>query len=464
MGFGSALAAPEVLCDNNHPMFNKIFKGNNRSAKVKKNILASFFIKGADTLISLVLVPLTLGYLNPYEYGIWLTLSSILSWINSFDVGLGSGLRNNLGTAMAEKDRNKARGYVSTTFFMLVFLTSFIFVLLSLFINVIDWYSILNVKRESVSNLDEVVIVSFFFFCLNFLLRFVGNVYQALQLPAINNLMGFVAHLLALVLIYILRQTIPGSLFWVAVAYSSVMPVVYLLCYPLTFYKLYPFLAPSLRYFRKDYLKDLFTLSLYFFVLQIMGLVLFSLSNVLISSLFGPDQVTPYNIAYRYFSLLLIFFNLLLAPIWAAATDAYAKNDFLWIRACRKKLNKFFVIIVLLVCSMVGLSGIVYKLWIGSAVEIPFSMSVLMGIYMLILLYSLIYSSLLNGMGKLRLQSANIVVAGMAFLPICYSLSKVFGVLGILMGMCLIHLSGALLNVIQLNKILNNTATGIWSK
>lgn len=42
-------------------------------------------------IISLLLVPVTLNYLNSYEYGVWLTLSSILVWINYFDIGLGNG-------------------------------------------------------------------------------------------------------------------------------------------------------------------------------------------------------------------------------------------------------------------------------------------------------------------------------------------------------------------------------------
>ncbi len=33
--------------------------------------------------MSLILVPLTLGYLDAYEYGVWITLNSVLTWINA---------------------------------------------------------------------------------------------------------------------------------------------------------------------------------------------------------------------------------------------------------------------------------------------------------------------------------------------------------------------------------------------
>ena len=48
-------------------------RGSSRSAKVKKNILGSFGVKGASIIISLILVPLTIGYVSSELYGIWLT-------------------------------------------------------------------------------------------------------------------------------------------------------------------------------------------------------------------------------------------------------------------------------------------------------------------------------------------------------------------------------------------------------
>ena len=439
-------------------------KGDKRSVKAKKNILASAIIKGADTLIYLLLVPLTLGYLNAYEYGIWITLSSILSWFNSFDIGLGSGLRNKLGAAMAENDREKGRRYVSTTFYMLIILTSVIFLILYILIETLDWYSIINVSRETVPNLTSIILVSILFFCINFDLKFIGNVYQALQLPAVNSLISFSGHLLSLVVIYIMTKVMPGSLFWVALVYSATPPVIYLLCYPITFHRLYPYLSPTYRLFRKEYLKDLLSLSILFFISQIMAIVLFSLSNLLISNKFGPEQVTPYNIAYRYFSLILMFGNLLLAPIWAAATDAYAKGDLRWISNCISKCSKIILAVFVIIVLMVVLSPLIYQLWVGKDVEIPFSMSVFMGIYMLIMFWSLCFSSILNGMGKLRVQTINIIIVGLLFYSICSFFANIYGVLGIVIGMCLSNLSGAVLNTIQLNKILCGNAHGIWNK
>ena len=82
----------------------KLFKGSERTAKVKKNAIGSILIKGWSILISLILVPMTMDYLSPEIYGIWLTVSSVIVWLNFFDVGFTLGLKNKLAEALAEGD------------------------------------------------------------------------------------------------------------------------------------------------------------------------------------------------------------------------------------------------------------------------------------------------------------------------------------------------------------------------
>ena len=91
-------------------------KGHKRSLNVKKNILASFIIRILSILISLLIVPLTINYVNPVQYGIWITLSSIIGWLGYFDIGIGNGLRNRFAESVALGDHKKAKVYVSTTY------------------------------------------------------------------------------------------------------------------------------------------------------------------------------------------------------------------------------------------------------------------------------------------------------------------------------------------------------------
>ena len=73
--------------------FSFIKKGNERSIKAKKNILAMLFLKGGNILVNLMLIPITINYVNADNYGIWLTVSSIISWMSFFDIGINNGLK-----------------------------------------------------------------------------------------------------------------------------------------------------------------------------------------------------------------------------------------------------------------------------------------------------------------------------------------------------------------------------------
>jgi O-antigen/teichoic acid export membrane protein len=150
--------------------------------------------------------------------------------------------------------------------------------------------------------------------------------------------------------------------------------------------------------------------------------------------------------------------------MWSATTDAYTKGDFDWIKRTNYKLLIMMSIVFGLLIILVGLSPLVYHIWIGDRVQIPIVLSLLMALYSFIIMWSQSYSYMLNGMGKLRLQAINTIIVAVLFYPLVRCLGEHYFVPGILVGMCLVNISGAVLNTVQFNKIMRRTDTGIWSK
>ena len=103
--------------------------GCTRSITVKKNIAGALVLKCISILISLQVVPLTIDYINPTKYGIWLTLSSIIAWLSYFDLGFAHGFRNRFAESKAKGDIKLAKEYISTTYIVLFLLFSFILLL-----------------------------------------------------------------------------------------------------------------------------------------------------------------------------------------------------------------------------------------------------------------------------------------------------------------------------------------------
>ena len=125
----------------------KLYKGERRTQTIKKNILGSFAVKGVSILVSLALIPLTLGYVSSEIYGIWLIISSILHWLVYMDVGFTLGLKNRLAEALAKQDYEKGRSLVSTTYYIMTIIfvpTAIVSLVVSPYI---DWCSIFNVNQ-----------------------------------------------------------------------------------------------------------------------------------------------------------------------------------------------------------------------------------------------------------------------------------------------------------------------------
>lgn len=443
---------------------SKYLKGDQRTVLLKKNIIGSFIIKGWTCLVQLILVPVTLDCLNQYEYGIWLTINSLLIWIDSFDIGLGNGLRNKLTESIANNDYDKGRRQISTTLFMLILIMSLSVVLLLYIVNyLINPYTLLNVNKSLIPNLPLIITTAVCFVGATFVFKFIGNVYLALQLPAINNLLIAFGQTIALILIFFCSKNIHTSLLDIAICYTAAPLFVYLLSYPITFTR-YKLLSPKISLFDKREIEPLFSLGIKFFFIQIGGLIIFASSNILISKIFSPNEVTPYQIAYRYFGLTSILFTIISAPLWSATTDAYMKEDWNWIKDTIRKMRKIMLVIFGMIVLMLLCANSIYRLWVGGDIQISFYLSLGMALYMIIIVYGTCYSNIICGIGKIRLLTIITILEAIIYIPLAIIMSNYFNVVGIVYALIIVNLLSALFNKLQFERIIKKKAKGIWFK
>ena len=444
----------------------RTIKGSDsRTSSARKNIILSFFLKGISIAISFILVPLTINYLNASEYGIWLTLSSILTWINLFDIGLGNGLRNKLVGALSINDRKLAKTYVSTTFALLI-LIMFVFfgsfVIANFFLH---WDKILNTDPLQREILGKLVVIVFAFFCLQFVFKTVGTITIADQKPAINDLFNVVSSFLSLIIIYILTKTTHGSLSYVAITFSAAPVVVFFAAYFILFWGKYKFLRPSFSSIQFKYTKELVGLGIQFFIIQLaVNIVIYSSTNIILTQLFGSKSVTIYNIAFKYFNGLSMAYMIVISPFWSASTDAYAKNDLKWIQSSIKNLLIIFGCTVLVTLLMLYFANVFYKFWVGGNIIVPLSVSVLVAVYTLLYNLSNTFISFINGIGKIRLQLYVTIIVATLYIPLTVYFGKIWGINGVVLASAISLIPTTVLMPIQCIKLYSNKAKGIWNK
>ena len=435
-----------------------------RSKLLYKNIIASIAIKGYAAIISLMLVPLTLNCLGTLKNGVWLTISSILLWIDQMDIGLGNGLRNRLAIHIAHQEIKEARQTISSTIAMLTCIVFPLLIVLLLLAWNADVYGFLNVLPEEIPELRLAIIYAIIFVCLTFVMKFIGNFYMGMQLPAISNLLISLGQTIILIVTWVLYVNGNATFLSIAIANTASPLLIYFIAYTYTFYIRFPKLRPSFHLINLKSALELGNLGLKFFWIQIASVIQFLTTNLLISKFYTPALVTPYQIAYRYISLSMIVFTIICMPFWNATTDAYERNDIVWIRKANQKMNWMIAGITVLLLCMIIVSPWVYQIWIGDACQVPIGMTIMVALYNFLLIISMRYSYFLNGIGALRLQTYMTVMT-IIFIPSVYLVcTQTNNILWLIAVMCICVTPSFIVNMIQFHKLLNGTATGIWKK
>ena len=441
-------------------------KGHERTVRAKKNIIASFFIKGLSIVVSFLIVRITLDYLDQTKYGVWLTISSFLVWFNFFEIGLGSGLKNKLAESLALKDYKMGKVYVSTTYAILSIVIGLIAIIFFIGNIYIDWAVVLNTDVKLGPQLTNLAFIVFGFFFLRFIVKLINIVLAADQQTAMSNLFSPIGNLISLIVIYILTKTTSGSLIYIGFVFS-VVPVIVLIVATFYFYNTkYKRIAPSYKYINFNYAKDLLNLGVQFFFIQIAGLIIYQSSNIIIAQFFGPSEVTTYNIAYKYFSIITMLFGIIIAPFWPAYTEAWTKNDIKWIKNIVNKLLKVWIGMVVLGFFMLIFADKFYYLWIGDKVVIPFTLSLALFIYFVTYTFGGIYVMFINGVGKVKIQMYSSFLGAIIFIVSSIIMIKYldWGIKSILFAMIFSNFNGIFLAPIQYKKLINKTAKGIWNK
>ena len=436
-----------------------------RSKEAVKNIALSLVGKAVSVFCSLLIVPLTINYVNPTQYGIWLTLSSIIAWVGFFDLGMGNGFRNKFAEAKAKGDVLLARKYLSTTYFAISSIVFVIGIIGSVCNCFIDWSSVLKIDPIYSEELSKVFLVLFGFFCLNMVASIAGTLLVADQKPGIQSIIGCLGNFISLVVIFLLTKVSQGSLINLALYFAGIPCIVWIVA-SLYFYVFTPYkkIMPSIEYYDASLLKDIIGLGFQFFIIYLCMILIFQLVNIVISREIGPDAVTEYNIAHKYFSVSHMIIMIIVNPFWSAFTDAYQKKDYEWMRNVKKKLETIWLLSNIAVVTMLAISEPVYDFWIGNDVTISFSLSLMLALFVIADNLAAAYISMINGIGYIKIQLFIYISIAIVSWPLMVWGVRMYGIIGVLAVPTLCTTLQTLFAYIQLEKILNKSAQGLWGK
>lgn len=442
----------------------KYKNSDERSREAIKNVALSGVMRGANILAGLLVVPMTINYLNSERYGIWLTLSSIIGWVAFLDLGLSNGFRNRFAEAKANDDITLAKQYLSTTYFIISLIVAIALTVILVVNHFLDWSNILNVSCEFKKELSFVFIAIITFTCLNMVANIFTTLLAADQKPGLASVIQAIGQYVSLVVIYILSKTADGSLSSLALFFSGVPCITTFVASLIMFnvgrYKKY---RPEIKLIKPSLTKNIINLGVQFFVIHLCMIAVFQIVNIVISRELGPENVTVFNVSNKYFNIVYMTAVIIINPFWSAFTDAYTKKDYSWMKSVFGKMHKGLGFAVILYMILLAASNPLYRVWVGESVAIPITVSAAMMLLVLAKTFGAINMYLINGIGTVMLQTIIYSLFAIISWPLL-TFAANYGIEAVIMVLAVIYLILGLFGHFQLKKIINKTASGIWIK
>lgn len=393
------------------------FNNTHRSKLLKKNVFFSIGLTVVNAFVSFLMYPILIDYLGVDQYGSWLTIASLSTWMTFFEFGLGSGLKNQLAKALSHKNNRLGKELVSTAYFAVSSIVVILFCLLFVFRNTINWGSLLGSSLDS-STLSLFVSIMISSFFIVFIFKLIGNIVSAAQNPYIEKLINTTIQIVLLIVVVSISQFYDSDIVKLSIYWCSSTILIWVVASVLLYLFEYNYICPSIKTIKFTHIKLLLSLGLQFFIIQLSLVVIHGSTNFIISKYIGSEQVVVYNAAYKIFNLANIMYSIIIAPTWVAFVDAIEQNDIAWIRSTVKKMLLIWGGITACMFMILLLSPFIYSIWLGQRITIPFGLSAVLFLYFSTMTFGGIYNMFVNATGKLKTQVVCWLISAVLYLPV----------------------------------------------
>jgi O-antigen/teichoic acid export membrane protein len=380
--------------------------------------------QGVAVATGLAAVPLTVGYLGPERYGVWVTLSSLLTWLAVTDLGLGgNALVNALAEAYGCDDRAHGRELVATAFWTLAGIGAAVLLVAGAALPWVSWRAVFNVSAAvPEAELATALLLAVALFAVNFpasVTQAVFAGYQEGYLGATFNGLASLASLVALVLVARTEGGLPSlvlALYGARVAVAAGSALV-------LFGVLRPWLRPTPAAATRRAARRLVGLGAQYLLAQLAGIGLFQSQPLIVTRALGPEAVGVFAVAQRVLTLPLTLVQLLTLPLMPAYGEARARGDWPWIRTTLRRSVRHAVLagVGLTLLLAAGARSLI-EVWVGEALVPAWPLVASLAAYVAaaalvtplsVLLYGL---ERVRGQARIALANAAVTVLGAVWL------------------------------------------------
>jgi len=412
-------------------------RGRDRQRRIALSAAASMAAKLVTIAASLISIPLTLHYLGPERYGIWLIISSFTVMLSFADMGLGNGVLNAVSREHGRDDREAIRKVVSSGYLMLSVMAVIILIILAISYPLVSWEKITNVHSPlAVAESGPAFAVFIAFFALAVPISLVQKVQFGLQESFIVSLWQCVGNFFGLLCLLLVIK-FQGGLPWLVAALVGIPQIAAILNNIIFFRTKGRDISPRLSLVSRTVVIATVKTGLLFFVLQLVVSFAYGADSIIIAQYAGAVAVPQYAVPERMFSLISMVLGMVMTPLWPAYGEAIVRGDHAWVGSALKKAI-LAATVISGVCSLtlVFIGPAIIRLWVGPQIKTSLALLTGLALWKVIETSSSAIAVFLNGAEMLRFQIVIATISGLGMIALKIYLVKQIGVAGIPWAAC----------------------------
>ncbi len=412
-------------------------RGLERYRRAGVTASTSFLSKALTIVISFASVPLTVHYLGAERYGVWLTISSLLTWMTLTDFGIaGNALVNVIAEADGQDDRQMAREYAASAFWTLCCVSATVGIVMAFLFPLIPWRAIFRVSSiMSTQELHLACGLTLLLFALSMPLNMLNSIYSAYQDGFVANAWGIASNVLALVALVCVTR-LHGGLPALIIALSGTRVIVSTANAIYLFTHRYRWLRPALSAVRWTRIKRLFQLGGKYLVTQLASLGIYQSQPFVITQLLGPAKVAVFLIAYKIITMPVDLSYIATTPFVSAFTEAKARADWKWIIGAFKNATLACLALGIPLTLGIALTGKwLVRLLAGAQVVPDWGVIVWLSIYTLVGIAAMTMGQFLCGLDRVGSLAIALSLSAVATIGLGILFAHWWGLAGIAAGM-----------------------------
>lgn len=373
-------------------------------------------------------------HLSQDELGVVAVLTSLTLLLGLTDLGLGNLMMTRLPAARAREDLLEQQSIVAAVLSTLTAVGVLLGGLGAVSAYVVDWPSLLGVDQGLAGPTRTAV-------CVFFLLGGIGvpgavgpRVLTSLQRSAEVQIWTLGASIISLALTVVCAAVDAPLWAWVA-SLAGILGVSAALQTALVLGRQLPELRPSSLRMPVSVCLAFMRASAMYAVLGVSAGVMFAVDALVVSAVLGPEQAAVFALATRIFGLVGSTLSLAGMQMWAALSDAIARQDLIWIRSRYKRVLLLSAAVTASACAvLVAVGRELTRVWVGADLVPPWSLLLSLALATVCQTVTIQASYLLAAAERVNAMAVAGVIAAVVNLGASIALTHRYGVAGPALG------------------------------